>query len=227
MRLGYFATALFILLNYLGYCQSGNNPKYWIDENGKSISEELFLEKWRATEAVFARWDYIAKDSGLVAKMTHPKLNLYTINHPFFLKYINKATNKNLSENTILLIEFMYKDDFCGSKSSNKWTKSKIKNRKTHTDRWKKNIESTNTNLVYLVFFEKEIILQNSNSDTEYFFSDTEGILRKNIFLDPTLCGSYFLSKPDGKTIVLNGENTAERMAINLDPKIWDSLLFN
>jgi hypothetical protein len=51
--------------------------------------------------------------------------------------------------------------------------------------------------------------------------------MRKNIFLDPTLCGSFLLSKPDGKTIVLNGENTAERMAVNLDPKIWDSLLFN
>jgi hypothetical protein len=227
MRLRYFATLLFILFNYLIYSQSRNNPKYWIDENGKSIPEALFLEKWRATDFEFARWDYIAKDSGMVAKTAHPKLNLYTINRPFFLKYINKVTNKKLSENTILLIEFHYKDDFCGSKSSNKWTKSRIKERKTHTDRWKKIVESRNPNLVYLVFYEKEIVLQNSNSDTEYFFSDTEGILRKNIFLDPTLCGSYLLSKPDGKTIVRNGENTAERMAVNLDPKIWDSLLFN
>jgi hypothetical protein len=227
MRLGYFATVLFILLNYLSYSQSINNPKYWIDENGKSLPEELFLEKWRVSDAEFARWDYIAKDSGMVAKTAHRKLNLYTVNHPIFLKYINRVTNKKLSENTILLIEFKYKDDFCGSNSSNKWKKTRIKDRKKYTDRWKKIVESKNPNLVYLVFYEKEIVLQNSNSDTEYFFSDTEGFMRKNIFLDPTLCGSFLLSKPDGKTIVLNGENTAERMAVNLDPKIWDSLLFN
>jgi hypothetical protein len=227
MRLRYFATALFMLLNYLSYSQSINKTKYWIDENGKSLSEALFLEKWSASDAEFARWDYIAKDSGMVAKTAHRKLNLYTINHPFFLKYINRVTNKKLAENTILLIEFKYKDDFCGSNSSNKWEKTRIKNRKKYTDRWKNIVESKNPNLVYLIFYEKEIVLQNSNSDTEYFFSDTEGFLRKNIFLDPTLCGSFLLSKPDGKTIVLNGENTAERMAVNLDPKIWDSLLFN
>ena len=90
-----------------------------------------------------------------------------------------------------------------------------------------KSIESKNPNLVYLVFHEKELELQNSNSDTEYFFSDTEGLLRKHIFLNPTLCGSFLLSKPDGKALVFNGENTAERMAENLDPKIWDDFLFN
>jgi hypothetical protein len=227
MRLQYFATVLFILLNYLSYSQSINKTKYWIDENGKSLPEEFFLEKWRASDAEFARWDYIAKDSGMVAKTAHRKLNLYTVNHPIFLKYINTVTNKKLSENTILLIEFKYKDDFCGGNSSNKWKKTRIKERKVYTDRWKKIVESKNPNLVYLVFYEKEIVLQNSNSDTEYFFSDTEDFLRKNIFLDPTLCGSFLLAKPDGKTIVLNGENTAERMAVNLDPKIWDSLLFN
>jgi len=227
MRQRYFATALFILLNYLSYSQSRQTPKYWIDENGKSISEKLFLENWRATDAEFARWDYIAKDSGMVAKTAHPKLNLYTINHPFFLKYINRVTNKKLPENTILLIEFEYKDDFCASRSSNKWTKSRIKDRKKYTDNWKKIVETRNPNLVYLVFYEKEIILQNLNGDTEYFFSDKEGFLRKKIFLDPTLCGSFLISKPDGQTIVRNGENTAERMAVNLDPKIWDSLLFN
>ena len=227
MKLQYFATVLFILLHYSSYSQSRHNPKYWIDENGKSIPEAFFLEKWRTTDFEFARWDYIAKDSGMVAKTAHRKLNLYTINHPLLLKYINKITNKNLSENTILLIEFYYKDDFCGSNSSNKWTKSRIKIRQTHTDRWKKIIETRNPNLVYLVFYEKEIVLQNSNSETEYFFSDEDGFLRKNIFLDPSLCGSFLLSKPDGKTIVRNGENTAERMAVNLDPKIWDDLLFN
>ena len=223
----YFLTALFILLNCVSYGQSANKTKFWLDENGKSLPEALFLEKWRAQDSEYARWDYIAKDSGRVAKAAHPRLNLYTLNHPFFLDYINRVTNKKLSANTILLIEFAYKDDFCSRDSSNKWKKLRIKNRKIYTDKWKKSIESKNPNLVYLVFHEKEIILQNSNSATEYFFSDTEGLLRKHIFLDPTLCGSYLLSKPDGKTMVLNGENTAERIAENLDPKIWDNLLFN
>lgn len=226
MKLRYFATALFIVLNYLSYSQTRPNPKYWIDENGKSISEEIFLKKWRATDFEFARWDYIAKDSGMVAKTAHKNLNLYIINHSSFLNYINKISNKKLPENTTLLIEFHYLNDFCRG-TSNKWTKYRIKERKTHTDRWKKIVESRNPNLVYLVFYEKEILLQNSISDTEYFFGDKEGFLRKNIFLDPSFCGSYLLSKPDGKTIVRNGENTAERMAVNLDPKIWDSLLFN
>lgn len=132
-----------------------------------------------------------------------------------------------MNSNTILLIEFEYKDDFCSDNLSNKWEKSRIRNRKIYTDKWKKSIEKKNPNLVYFVFYEKEILLYNSNSDTEYFFSDIGGFLRKNMFLDPTLCGSFLLSKPDGNTLVINGENTAERMAENLDPKIWDSLQFN
>lgn len=227
MTLKHFATALFILYNCVSYSQSANKTRYWIDEDGESIPEALFLEKWRTPDSDFARWDYIAKDSGRVAKAAHPKLNLYTINHPFFLDYINRITKQNLPSNTTLLIEFKYKDDFCSSNSSNKWKKTQIKNRKLYTDKWKKSTESKNPNLVYLVFHEKGILLQNSNNATEYYFSDAEGLLRKHIFLDPTLCGSFLLSKPDGKTMVRNGENTAERIAANIDPKIWDNLLFN
>ena len=213
-----------ILVSYLNYSQS--KTKYWIEENGKSIPQELFLEKWRSHDSEFARWDYIAKDSGRVAKTMHQKLNLYTINHSFFLDYINRISNKKLGKNTVLLIEFVYKDDLCSNNSSNNWNKLRILNRKKYTDNWKKSVESKNVNLAYMVFYEKTILLQNSKSETEYFFSDTDGLLRKNMFLDPTLCGSYLLSKPDGKTIVRNGENTPERMAVNLDPKIWDSQLF-
>lgn len=224
MTLKYFAIALFFLSSYLNYGQSINNIKYWIDINGKSIPRGQFLEKWRAPDYEFARWDYVAKDSGRVAKTAHLKFNLYTINYPFFLDYINKVTNKKLSKNTILLVEFEYKDDFCANDPSNKWNKARIKNRKKHTDKWKKSIENKNMNLVYLVFYEKTILLQNSNSETEYFFNDIDGLLRENIFLNPTLCGSYLLSKPDGKAVVFNGENTPERIIANLDPKIWDSL---
>jgi len=222
-----FTIVLFILSQYFSYSQSIEKTKYWIDENGKSLPEELFLEKWRSSDAEFARWDYIATDSGRVAKTAHKELNLHTINYPLFLKYINSVTNKKISDNTILLIEYKFKDDLCTSNNSNKWGESRIKNRKIYTDKWKKIVETKNPNLLYLVFFEKEIVLQNSNNDTEYFFSDKEDFLRKKIFLDPTLCGSFLLSKPDGKTVVRNGENTAEKMAVYLDPKIWDSLLFN
>jgi len=225
--LKYFTLVLLVLFNKITYSQSIEKTKYWIDENGKSIPKELFLDKWRSTDFKFARWDYIAKDSGRVAKTSHPKLSLYAIDYPLFLKYINRITNKNLSDSTILLIEFKFKDDLCGSNTSNTWGKSRIKDRKIYTDEWKKIVETKNPNLVYLVIFEKEIVLQNSNNDTEYFFSDSEDLLRKKIFLDPALCGSFLLSKPDGKSIVRNGENTAEKMAVYLDPKIWDSLLFN
>ena len=138
MILKYFATALFILLNFVSYSQYANKTKYWLDENGKSITETLFMEKWGASNDEFARWDYIAKDSGRVTKIVQPRLNLYTIKHSFFLDYINRVTNKKLSANTTLLIEFEYKDDLCPGYSSKKWKKQRIKSRKIYTDKWKK-----------------------------------------------------------------------------------------
>jgi len=225
--LKYFTLVLLVLFNKITYSQSIEKTKYWIDENGKSVPQELFLDKWRSTDAEFARWDYVEKDSGRVAKASHSKLSSYIIDYPLFLKYINSITNKNLPDNTILLVEFYFKNDLCTSNISNKWGKSRIKNRKFYTDKWKKNIETKNPNLVYLVFFEKGIVVQNSNKNSEYYFSDITDLLRKKIFLDPTLCGSYLLSKPDGNTLVINGESTAEKIVLYLDPKIWDSLLFN
>ena len=226
MLLKRFLITLFILLNYISYSQSDNNIKYWIDINGKSISETLFLKQLRTQNSEFAIWKYIAKDSGYVAK-AHYKFNLYAINHSFFLNYINRITNKKFPSNTTLLIEFHYKDDLCGSNHSNKWNGLRIKNRKNYTDKWRKSVESKNKNLAYLVFYEKDILLQNSNSKNEYYFSDVEGLFRKNIFLNPTSCGSYMLSKPDGKTLVRNGESNAEIMAGNLDSKKWDNLVFD
>lgn len=218
--------ALLLLTSFISYSQSSDdNTNYWIDIDGKSVSKTQFLKQFGGRYSEFAVWNYITKDSGRVTK-THYKFNLYTVDHSFFLNYINRTTNKKLPINTTLLIEFHYKDDLCSSNSSNKWSGSKVANRKYHTNTWKKYIESKNENLVYLVFFEKGIEVQNSKSKREYYFSDQENILRKKIFLNPTSCGSYMLSKPYGITLVRNGESTAITMVANLDPKKWDKQEF-
>lgn len=89
--------ALLLLTNFIGYSQSSDdNTNYWIDIDGKSVSKTQYLQQFGGRYSEFAAWNYIAKDSGRVTK-THYKFNLYTVDHSFFLNYINRTTNKKIT----------------------------------------------------------------------------------------------------------------------------------
>ena len=98
----------------------------------------------------------------------------------------------------------------------------KINSRKNFNNPIKRKLER-NSNVIFLCLFENKIILKNRpKSKSEYFFSDQNNFFKSNLFLHPTLCGSFGLIKPNGETLVRNGEYRPDSMYEHLKPEIWD-----
>lgn len=207
------------------FCYSQDGIKYWIDNNGKSISSQDFRNKWTASNAEFARWDHFSKDSSRVAKLSHPIGEIMVIKYDELKNHLTDITHKQFSDSTVFLIEFYFKDDYCTGDLSNKWGKSRINDRKFFLDDIKRNIKRKNDTVVYLVFFEKGIKLANKINEDEYFYSDSSNFLKEKIFKNPTLCGSFSLTKPNGNTFIRNGEFRADWMVEFLKEENW-SLVF-
>jgi len=167
----------------------------------------------------------ISKDSGRILTLAEPLYSRYMVKYPEFSKKLEKITGKQFSPTTIFLIEYTYVDDFCGANSTNKWSKYVINTRKQFTNPKKKAIEKDNPEIVVLNFFETGIYLKNSpNSVREYYFQDLDNFLRSTIFLQPSLCGSFAIVKPNGETMVRNGESSSEYTAQHLQPEIWEQI---
>ena len=135
---------------------------------------------------------------------------------------IEKITNRTYSDSTFFLINFNYLDDPCSDWFSNEMNIEKINSRKNFNNPIKRKLER-NSNVIFLCLFENKIILKNRpKSKNEYFFSDQNDFFRNNLFLYPTLCGSFGLIKPNGEALVRNGEYRPDSMFEHLKPEIWN-----
>lgn len=201
-----------------------NRDKWiYLDQNGKRITAEEYQQKWRNNENNLVRHDYIAKDTGRVATLFEPIYSRYVVKYIYFSKKLEEITGQEFSANTIFLLDYTYVNDLCSSSSTNLWSKHVINNRKQFTTPNKKAIEKRNPEIVIINFFEIGISLKNSpTSKKEYYFQDSENFLRRTIFLHPSLCGSFALIKPNGETLVRNGEYNADLTEQHLKPENWD-----
>lgn len=139
-------------------------------------------------------------------------------------KFLEDISGRSF-EDKIFLVEYTYANDHCSSNNNN-WDKAAIKKRKQFLKPQKKEIENRNREVIILNIFEKEISLSNSpDSKKEYFFTDKGNFLRKNLFQNATACGSFALIRPNGQTLVRNGESYAWALEQHLKPETW-SLFF-
>ncbi|HSD15357.1 MAG TPA: hypothetical protein VLB74_11970 [Flavobacterium sp.] len=218
------AIFLFLLLAFYntGFSQPNGRTKYWVDKNGKKVSK---FERGSITEKENLAWAiHKSKDSGNVATLKNPRYQAYETKYDSIKSYFQKATNREFKEGTIFLISYYYKDDFCSDFSTNHYKKSLINDRKTFLSEIKNSVETNNKNIIYFVFFDNGIKLDNDfTSEKEFFFTDTDNFLRRNLMTSPTLCGSELIIKPDGTALVRNGEYRADWMANHLKPEIWNS----
>ena len=77
--------------------------------------------------------------------------------------------------------------------------------------------------MVVLAFFEEGSVLANSpNSKKEYYFKDKDNFLRNSLFPGQVDCGSFALIKPNGETLVRNGESYAWYIEQHLKPNNWE-----
>lgn len=86
-----------------------------------------------------------------------------------------------------------------------------------------KNTIENNKNIKIISFYENGISLHNDpESEEEYFYNDSHSFFRLNLFKNPTLCGSYGIIKPNGQTLIRNGEYDLISVNKHLKPRIWN-----
>lgn len=213
---------LFLLIFFtVSLSAQNNNTEHYLDPDGREISKEekYFLsDKYPDNSLAFRK----TKDSGMVYQYNAPKYSTYKVDYTIIKTEIEKITNKTYTDSTIFLINFNYLDDTCSDWFSNNLSSEKINDRKTFIELLKKGIEYK-SNVIYLAFFENGIVLKNKpESKREYFFSDRNNFFRKNLFINATVCGSFGLIKPNGQTLIRNGEYRPDSMNEHLKPEIWN-----
>lgn len=213
---------IFILL--ISIITSCAAKQTYLDETGKEISEKEYNVLRENKDAPVTVWYYKAPDSGRVSQIVGPKYSPLIVKYPLFKEKLEAKTGRTFGPGTIFLLDYTYLNDLCSDKSTNNWNKAVIKLRKEFTTPNKEQIEAEYKNVVMLKFFEQGILLENEpTSAEEYYFTD-DNFLRKNFFRHPSFCGSFALIKPDGTTLVRNGEYTAKMMVEHLQPAIWEKI---
>ena len=206
----------FYLLLLLISCSCAKKTLYF-DTQGKQLTKEDFQKQYRDSLNGLAYWEE-ENDTAIIESL-HPEFEQYTVSYPGFLQKLHSITGKKFGDSSVVIISYEYKNDLCSKRNNNLWTKRRIEENKDYTDDIKANIALMNEKLIYLVVFEKGIRLENDpTAANEYYFSDEENFLRKNIFRNPTTCGSIALIRPPGEILVSHGEGRTDIVAARILP---------
>ena len=214
---------IFILFFTLNSVAQSNGAKYWLDPEGNEVNHHIMelVKKYPDNTMGFKK----TIDSGLIFQFNNPKYETFQVEYSYIKKALEEITFKTYNDSTVFLISFFYLDDTCSDWHSNKMTRSLISSLKEKIYNGKGKLEKNNIKVICL--FENGITLQNTiENQKEYFYSDSNSFFRKNLFLHPSLCGTFGLIKPNGQTLIRNGEYDIFSMNEHLKPKIWN-LIFN
>lgn len=232
-----FITHLFALFSFVVLSQNTNHNisfysseaiiNYYLDVDGTLLDKDKYYEKYRDKTIWLNSWHYTQKDSGYVAKLHDKKFEYYELNQKEFIKNIEELTNKRFTDSTLFLIQYVFKDDYCSSISTNNYNKAAINFKKKFTNKNKELIKKENKDIEYFVFFEEGIKLKKSSSSNEYYFSDKNNVLKNSFFKNKTLCGSFIITNSDQKALVRNGEFIPIEMLGFLKPEIWSKIFYD
>ena len=210
-----------LLLLFVIAITSCGTKRMYLDGTGNEISYKEYLNFFKKSHLTATSWDYKTPDSGRVSQIVKPRYSSYMVKYDLFKDKIESITNRKF-ENKIFLISFYYLDDLC-SGYGNKLNKNALTRIKNNWLDEKKFIENKNEDIVILTFFEEGHIIANSpNSQEEYLFTDSENFLRESIFRTRASCGSFALVKPNGETLVRNGESNVIYAEQHLNPENWE-----
>ncbi|WP_223032824.1 hypothetical protein [Hanstruepera marina] len=215
--------SLIVLFIVCFYFQSGlAQHSIKLDVDGTKLTNAEFRKKWTNEQLNLYAWQYKGEDGNNYIELRKGLFETSVQDFDSIRSLFKKIYNVKIPKKHVILLEYRFKDDMCTTESrDNKWTKSELDYKVAFANGTRSELKSEG--VTYITLFENDIILEShSNKKGEYFFNDIDNFFRNNLFKTPSLCGSYALIKPNGETLVRNGEYNAEFMAEHLKSEIWN-----
>lgn len=210
---------ILFFLSLIGFPQSNNRTQdIYLDSDGNQITYKEFRTQWTNR----SRWDYLNNKGRRVNSLNDTLFLTFKADYNSLRNKLEDITNTFIPANSTILIEYYYLNDLCSNSTpDNNWNKSRVWERKRFLKSYKKKLEE-NSNLYIVFLFEEGIkLFSKTSAKSEYFYTDEENFFRNNIFMIPTLCGSFGAIKPNGEILVRNGENRIDHFAEYLKEENW------
>ncbi|SEP57349.1 hypothetical protein [Flavobacterium urocaniciphilum] len=204
---------LILLLTNISIAQ---NKQYNLDPNGKNSNFHYLIKTYPNNAMEFR----VKKDSGTVYQITAPLYETIKSNYDTISKILPQNKKLKVKDSTIFFIQYFYKNDrtFFNEKNqievNNSYFSNFIKEQKSIVERKYKN-----SKVIYM--FENGIDISNYKK-IDNFFVDENNYFRTNYFKKSILCGSFLIIKPNGQSLIRNGEYRLDQMAEHLNSKIWE-----
>ncbi len=197
---------------------NAQNKEYVLDPAGKKSNFQYLFKKYPDNSMEFR----ITKDSGKVFQITAPAYEVINSNYDTVRKILPEYPSKIKNDSLIYIIQYFYKNDHTFLDENNKFT-DKNDTYINFIKTLKHSVENENPNVKIYHIFEEGIDISNVKN-YKYFISDKNSFFKTNFFKKSILCGSFLIIKPNGQTLIRNGEYRIDSMANHLIPDIWNKI---
>lgn len=208
---------LYLFLFFMGLINA-QNKEYVLDPAGKKSNFQYLFKKYPDNSMEFR----ITKDSGKVFQITAPAYEVINSNYDTVRKILPEYPSKIKNDSLTYIIQYFYKNDHTFLDENNKFT-DKIDTYINFIKTLKRSVEKENPNVKIYHIFEEGIDISNVKNQ-KYFINDENSFFKTNFFKKSILCGSFLIIKPNGQTLIRNGEYRIDSMANHLIPDIWNKI---
>lgn len=208
---------IFIFLLFTSFVKA-QKKEYILDVDGKMSNLETLYKKYPNNALEYR----ISKDSGKIFEVSVPKYEIYNANYNIVQKNIPIDKKIIKRDSLIYLIQYFYKDDNTLMNESNKFL-DKNETYLKFLNTMKKNVEKKNSNIKVIFIFEKGIDISLVGKRKSFIVDDTM-FFKTHFFKKSIVCGSFLIIKPNGQSLVRNGEYRLDKMAEHLKPEIWNDI---
>lgn len=208
---------LFIIL-LISNIAKAQNKEYILDPNGIKSTFQFLFNKYPNNSMEFR----ITKDSGKVFQITAPRYEAFYSNYDSIKKNLPFHTKNIQKDSLTYIIQFFYKDDATFLDEKNNFL-DKSGSYVSFIKDMKRSVEKKHKNSKVFFVFEKGINISNLIKDKS-FIIDENMIFKNYFFTKSILCGSFLIIKPNGQSLIRNGEYRLDEMADHLKPEIWNKI---
>lgn len=208
---------LYLFLLFMGLINA-QNKEYVLDPAGKKSNFQYLFKKYPDNSMEYR----ITKDSGKVFQITAPAYEVINSNYDTVRKILPEYPSKIKNDSLTYIIQYFYKNDHTFLDENNKFT-DKIDTYINFIKTLKRSVEKENPNIKIYHIFEEGIDISNVKNQ-KYFINDENSFFKTNFFKKSILCGSFLIIKPNGQTLIRNGEYRIDSMANHLIPDIWNKI---